>query len=215
MSPRQSGWRSLGEWRPRRAGVAQTGPLAHAFITRNPLLPEDYFAPKGGVDDLVLKINKNVDHSLLDCPGKYTVEVAHFTGEVILDQNKIRAIESGAKPGPETAKQGLAAAAKKAHDMTEGLRMIGYEAYEFHDRDKSLVTVGSFDSLGAPGPDGAFKFSPQVNFIIERFGAETVHGSGKTGAIKPKSFIGIFFDVEPIPIEVPKRSISQQLTAGR
>ena len=44
----------------------QPGPLAHAFITRNPLLPEDYFTPKNGVDELVLKINKNVPHSLLD-----------------------------------------------------------------------------------------------------------------------------------------------------
>ena len=104
--------RSLAVWRSLQAGVRdlpqyiegrkQTGPLAHAFITRNPLLPEDYFAPKGGVDELVLKMNKNVEHSLLDCPGKYTVQVAHFTGEVIINQSEIRAIESGAKAGPES-----------------------------------------------------------------------------------------------------------------
>ena len=40
-------------------------------------------------------MNKNVTHSLLDCPGKYTVQVAHFTGQVIIDQREIRAIESG------------------------------------------------------------------------------------------------------------------------
>ena len=106
-------------------GRRQTGPLAHAFITRNPLLPEDYFVPKGGVDDLVLKINKNVKYSLLDCPGKYTVQVAHFTGEVIINQSEIRAIETGAKAGPESTKQGLAAAAEKAHELTEALRHEG------------------------------------------------------------------------------------------
>ncbi len=110
-TPDDSQSRSLAVWRSLQAGVQglpqyiegrkQTGPLAHAFITRNPLLPEDYFAPKGGVDELVLKMNKNVKHSLLDCPGKYTVQVAHFTGEVIINQNEIRAIETGAKAGPE------------------------------------------------------------------------------------------------------------------
>ena len=89
-------------------GRKQNGPLANAFITRNPLLPEDYFVPKGGLDELVVKMNKNVKYSLLDCPGKYTVQVAHFTGEVILNQNEIRAIETGDKTGPESTKQGLA-----------------------------------------------------------------------------------------------------------
>ncbi len=135
MPPAEAQSRSLAAWRSLQASVRdlpkfiesrkQTGPLAHAFITRNPLLPEDYFAPKGGVDELVLKMNKNVKHSLLDCPGKYTVQVAHFTGEVIINQSEIRAIETGIKPGPESTKQGLAAAAEKAHELTEALRIKG------------------------------------------------------------------------------------------
>ncbi len=150
--------RSLAWWRKIQAqagaaipkeieGRKFNGPLCRAFITRNPLLPEEYFVPKTGLDELVVKMNKNVKYSLLDCPGRYTVQVAHFTGEVVLNQGEIRAIESGSRPGPESTKQGLAQAAEKAHELTEALRMKGWEAYEFHDRNSSMVTVGHFDAV--------------------------------------------------------------------
>jgi hypothetical protein len=162
------------------------------------------------VDELVLKINRDVEHSLLDCPRKYTVQVAHFTGEVIINQGEIQAIEKGIKAGPESTKQGLAAAAEKAHQLTEALRIKGFEAYEFHDRDKSLVTVGSFDYVGGPGPDGTFQFSPRIKQIVDIFSAKEVKGG--SGARQPGSLIGIYFDSQPIILEIPKRSISRQLT---
>ncbi len=169
-TPEETQSLSLGSWRSLLIpGRNQTGPLGHAFITRNPLLPEDYFAPKGGVDDLILKINQGVEHSLLDCRGKYSVQVATFSGEVIIKQSDIQAIERGIKPGPESTKQGLAAAAEKAHKLTEALRIKGYEAYEFHDHNASLVTVGSFDSVGTPRPDGKTEINPQAYKIIEFF----------------------------------------------
>ena len=40
-------------------GRKHKGPLAHAFITTNPLLPADYYAPKGGVDEFVRRLNKD------------------------------------------------------------------------------------------------------------------------------------------------------------
>ena len=72
--------------------------MGHAFITTNPMLLSDYFVPKGGIDELVLRMNKGVTHSLLDCPGKYTVKVATFTGAVVLDQQEIHKIQNGDKP---------------------------------------------------------------------------------------------------------------------
>jgi hypothetical protein len=140
------------------------------------------------------------------------VQVAHFTGEVIINQNEIRAIETGAKAGPESTKQGLADAAQKAHELTEGLRMKGFDAYEFHDRYASLVTVGSFDSVGTPRPDGKIEINPQVHQIIEVFRAKPGGVPGRPDAMKIESLVGIFFDVQPIPVEVPKRSIRRQLT---
>ena len=181
------------------------------FITRNPLLPEEYFVAKTGLDELVVKMNKNVKYSLLDCPGRYTVQVAHFSGEVILNQGEIRAIESGSRPGPESTKQGLAQAAEKAHELTEALRMKGWEAYEFHDRNSSMVTVGHFDSVGAPQADGTVRYIAEVQRIIDVCGIQQVEKPGQPPAFKMQSCVGIFFDPQPIPIEVPRRSISRQL----
>ena len=91
--------------------------MRKAFITTNPLLPDEYFAPKG-IDRLVLEMNQPVKFSLLDCPGKYTVKVATFTGRVVIDQKQIEEIEKKGKPFDSQ----LAEAADKAHKLTMALR---------------------------------------------------------------------------------------------
>ena len=88
--------------------------------------------------------------------------------------------------------------------------MKGWEAYEFHDRYASIVTVGSFNSVGTPRPDGKTEINPQVHAIMKTFGAEKL----PTGQYSPRSLAGIFMDVQPIPVEVPKRSISRELARG-
>ena len=55
------------------------GPMGAAFVTRNPLLPEELFVAKG-IDPFVYEMNKDLPHSLLKCPGKYTVRIASFRG---------------------------------------------------------------------------------------------------------------------------------------
>jgi len=180
------------------------GPMGHAFITTNPLLPKEYFIPKG-IDDFVLKMNKGVTHSLLDCPGKYTVQVAHFTGRVTLNQREIEDVSKGAK----VKESRLAEAAEKAHKLTEALRMKGWKAYEFHDRYASIVTVGSFNSVGTPRPDGVTEINPKVHAIIETFKAQQASTPGKlAGAFVPKVVVGIPCDIQPKPVHVPKRSIA-------
>ncbi|MEN6494096.1 MAG: hypothetical protein ABFD16_07385 [Thermoguttaceae bacterium] len=174
------------------------GPMGHAFLTTNPLLPKDYFAPKG-VDKLVLAMNEGNRYSLLECPGKYTVQVAHFTGRVIIDQKAINAIEKGEK----SFKSGLIQAGEKAEKLCEALRMKQYEAYVFHDRYASIVTVGSFNSVGSPRADGRTEINPDVHAVMKAFGAEQV-----AGGMKPKELMEIQFDIQPIPVQVPKRSIS-------
>jgi hypothetical protein len=186
------------------------GPMGHAFVTTNPLLPAEYYAPRKGIDELVLKMNKDVTHSLLDCPGKYTVQVAHFTGKVVINQQEVEAIEKG-----KEMQSSLTQAAAKAHDLTEALRMKGWEAYEFHDRFSSIVTVGSFHSVGAPRKDGKIEINPQIHAIMKTFGAEPQKLPGNLkGQLVPKTLVGIGFDIQPIPVEVPKRSISRELARG-
>ncbi|MFN3151859.1 hypothetical protein [Bremerella sp.] len=184
----------------------EKGPMGNAFVTRNPLLPEEYFRPKG-MDELVLKMNKDNQYSLLNCAGKYTVRVATFRGAVELDQKKIDQIEknnivSGTR---------LAVAAEKAEKLAGALRKQGVEAYTFHDRSESIVTVGSFETVGTPRRDGKIEINPQVKRIMDGYkggtGTATIEG-GTAPSYKPKSLNGIVFDVQPLPVEVPKVSIA-------
>ena len=174
------------------------GPMGQAFVTTNPLLPKEYFAPKG-LDELVIKANEGVKHCLLDCPGKYSVQVAHFTGRVVIKPDEIRAIESGQKE----MESDLAKAAFMAHQLTDALRMKGYDAYEFHDRYASVVTVGSFDWVKRTAPDGKEEINSAVMDIIETFRG----GKNVGDKIESRSLVGIPFDPQPIPVHVPRRSV--------
>jgi hypothetical protein len=201
-----------GERRARQlwAERKNRGPMGHALVTTNPLLPPDYFAPKG-IDKFVAQMNSGVKHSLLDCPGKYSVKVATFTGHaILLDRKNQEALEKGVTP-----KSWLEDAAKNAHTLVSELRAQGVEAYEFHDRSSSIVTVGSFQSVGTPRTDGKTEINPQVHAIMKHFGAETkIVESRVPGQVtqpqvgKAKTLAGIPFDVQPLPVEVPKRSLA-------
>lgn len=187
------------------------GPLSHAFVTRNPLLPREYFAPHG-VDALVASMNHGVENSLLDCPGKYTVQVATFRGEVLIDQKKIKEVQ---QLGNKVSGR-LAEAAEQAHQLTRLLRKRGVEAYEFHDRQESIVTVGSFNSVGTPRNDGKTEINPAVLRTMKTYGAQRqeIPGIGQHG-LAPRQLGGITFDVQPKPVEVPQRSIATDYARSR
>ena len=142
------------------------GPMGQAFITRNPMLPDSFFAPSG-FDSLVEQMNRGVKHSLLDCPAKYTVRVATFRGTSELDQRKVKEIVQSGR-----MESRLAEAAEKAHILVTNLRKRGVEAYEFHDRTESIVTIGSFQSTGSERSDGKTEINPAILKIMERYGAQ-------------------------------------------
>jgi hypothetical protein len=143
----------------------------------------------------------------LDCPGKYTVQVATFKGKVIIKQDEIREIERGKPMQGE-----LADAAKKADTLTRALRMKGFEAYQFHDRYASIVTVGNFDSMGLPQPDGKIEINPGIHRIMKTFGAKQTAVPGTGQQVTPlNTLVGIPFDIQPIPVQVPKRPVSVAL----
>jgi hypothetical protein len=150
----------------------QRGPMAKAFMTHNPLLPKEYFVPKG-VDDFIAKMNKGVEHSLLDCPGKYTVQVATFRGKAVLQTSSKMpdAPASFSWPWQKDKSDALTEAAEDAHLLTDELRAHGFDAYEFHDRTQSIVTVGAFNDVGQRGADGQIAATPQIQKIIETFSA--------------------------------------------
>lgn len=185
------------------------GPMRHALLTTNPLLPEEYFKPKG-IDSLVLKMNEGVKYSLLKCPGQITCKVATFTGQVTVDQKIIEEIENGKK-----FESRLEKAAERAHELAVALRAKGYEAYEFHDRYLSMVTVGSFDAVGTPRPDGQIEINPKLHKLMETFSAPKQSLPGQAAPKIGDPFVvqtkigKIPCDIQAIPVQVPKRSISR------
>ena len=215
-----TGWRMLQRqvYEAIDSEKKKKGPMGHAFITTNPILPRDHFVPKG-IDPAIVALNDGVPYSLLDCPGKYSVQVATFKGKVVMKQEEIRRIENGQAEMDSK----LASAAMKADRLTRALRMKGYEAYQFHDRYASIVTVGSFNSKGLPRADGRIERDPRINKIFEIFGPDTEKANelrdalqakemaGHTLATPVKNLIGIPFDVQPILINVPRRSASAAL----
>jgi hypothetical protein len=148
------------------------GPMAQAFFTRNPLLPREYFVPKG-VDPFVAKMNEGVEHSLLDCPGRQTIQVATFRGKSILQTSAQE--EKTAKPfwsrKSSDDQNPLVEAAENAHLLTKELREHGWEAYEFHDRTESIVTIGSFAEVVQRLADGRVLAAPQAQKILQTFDA--------------------------------------------
>ncbi len=176
--------------------TAGKGPMHLAFVIPNPLLPEDFFT-RQEVDKFVLDMNADVTNSLLDCPGRYSVRVATFTGAGTFDQ---KAIESG---GKDVEFQGrLVEAAEKAHRLTESLRRAGWQAWEFHDRESSIVCVGSIDQLAVPQSNGTPGVHPEITRIVRELGPDPAKLA--VGQILPRTIDGVMLDVQPKPIDVPR-----------
>ncbi len=191
----------------------EAGPMANAFVTRNPMLPPEYFdSPQ--VDSFVRRLNEDKLHSLLECEGKYTVIVRTFEGYATI---------VGADQEEEftPSMKRLDKFAADANKMVMALRKKGEEAYQFHDRQRSLVTVGSFDKLGRELPDGGFEYAPEIRRVIDKYQAFNVRPelarqipSGAKGSAANNAAM-IPFDVEPTPIAVPKVSKRSLYTATR
>ena len=199
---------------------ADKGPMHLAFMIPNPLLPEDYFR-RQEVDAFVQEMNADVTHSLLDCPGRYSVRVASFTGSGVIGQaaestpaggslidvsKLVGAMRGQGWQDPKLrsvqTESRLVEAADKAHRVTVALRRAGWQAWEFHDRESSIVCVGTIDRLTVPQAEGPAVVHPEITKIIAALGPNPAKLA--QGVIEPRSFDGIFLDVDPKPIDVPR-----------
>ncbi|WP_149498616.1 hypothetical protein [Roseiconus lacunae] len=175
-------------------------PMATAFLTRNPMLPEDFFQ-QPEVDSFVQELNEGMDYSLLESKGKFTVVVRTFgaCGTIAGAKNSEKF-----KPSAERMDQ----FARQAGKMVKALRKQGHEAYQYHDRDRSIVTIGSFDSLGRE-IGGHFEYSPEIKRVMTEFSALNAPNSRSLNggkAYMANHVAMIPFDVQPAPIAVPKAS---------
>ena len=180
-------------------------PLLGAFGTLNPMLPPDIVNQKGYVDPFVERLNSDSKYSLLNNPGRFTVRVATFTGETIIKQDEVKQILSGRIDKKVTGKT-LAQAGINASRLCAALREKGVEAYEFHDRYSSIVTVGSFHQVGSMDAMGMVEPIPEIARIFETYkGVYRQPTTDNMLPYMPKSLGGIEFDVQPTVIMVPKK----------
>ncbi|MCC9602054.1 hypothetical protein LOC67_15940 [Stieleria sp. JC731] len=193
--------KSFGQKLFKSAKGRSRNPMSTAFLTRNPLLPEDFFQ-QPEVDSFVQELNEGMKYSLLENDGKFTVVVRTFgacgTIEGAKNSDKF-------KPSAERMDQ----FARQADKMVKALRKQGHEAYQYHDRDSSVVTIGSFESLGRELPNGQFEYAPEIRRVMNEFSALNSQNSRSINggqAFMANHVAMIPFDVQPAPIAVPKAS---------
>jgi hypothetical protein len=195
-------------WRSNTAAINGKGPLYMAFGVMNPMLPPEN--QHGNIDKLVEALNADSLYSLLKCPRRYTVRIATFTGKIIIRQDEIKEIEAGKKPFSSGKTSELEIAGKAATKLCKVLREQGVEAYEFHDRFASFVTIGGFDSYGQELPNGMIELHPEIAKIMEHFQGKPATQGVQPGTIahEPVRIAGIECDVQPMIIEVPRKGHS-------
>lgn len=197
------------------AQYAGYGPLGGAIPVPNPLLPPEFFNHKGVVDPFIAKLNSDSKYSLLNNKKTYTVRIATFSGDTAITKSSDNAGD---------LKSRLQYAGVRAAALCEALRNQGVEAWEFHDRDCSFVTVGSFDQYGTLQSDGHTELNPQVASIMTKYGGSLVDGEDgrskyraytivveipdpNSSSFAPKKKkLSIACDLRPIIIVVPQRS---------
>lgn len=177
--------------------------LGKAFITRNPVLSGDSADHKVR-DPLVLKLNSGVEHSLLDNKGKYTLIVATFNGN-----SKIKPAQFGDfdKRLERREHVGLDQALIESWELAKTMRAQNIEAYVYHERFRSIVTVGSFNSDKDPAIRrmyeafrAKYKQHPQTGSDILLAESIQIPGTGKGD----RPLRAWAMDPEPQLIEVPR-----------
>ncbi len=148
-------------------------PLAMAFMTMNPLMPPEEVAAYRNVDNFVLKLNHGESNSLLENPGKFTLVVATFAGQSGVETPLGFGGRIGESFDDKDVKNDLDIAAEQARVLCGTMRQVeNVDAYVWHDRYQSVVTVGAFSSVN-DSSIGAMKArfgaKQQVNALVPRY----------------------------------------------
>lgn len=153
------------------------GPLSGAFLTINPMLSAEEVSQRK-VDPLLVRLNAGRKDSLLSNQGKYTLVVASFRGKA----------QFVSKPSDEEFEisRSLDEAGHHAevlcHALREQKQYYGrqFDAFVWHERDRSLVCIGSFNSDDDP-------LIPRMyEFFAER---KQVNAQTQTEVVMPQSLL--------------------------
>lgn len=146
-------------------------PFSRAMLVPNPLLTPDELQKRKDFKELSY-LNKGIEYSLSKNPSKLTLVVATFHGDSISVQNsgdsenarRIKNFEKGLKKS-----QSLDKAYKQSYQLVQLMRNQNFEAYVWHDRYQSYVTVGSFNN----------KNDPRIQKLFQRFRAKEREHNGQ------------------------------------
>ncbi|MCH9653486.1 MAG: hypothetical protein K0U86_11310 [Planctomycetes bacterium] len=192
----------------------QPGPLSGAFLAINPRLSPQEVANRKQ-DPLIAKLNSGIEYSLLKNKGKYSLVVASFYGNSVT-----KTATSRFQNASKTLKVGksLDLAAENAWRLAKALRnakSYGFpagaardiDAYVLHEKYRSIVTVGSFDSPDDPRLTAyaklfGSKMKPHPETNVESMTAEYFVIPGKTPQSPP--IASWVFDPKPTLMRVPK-----------
>lgn len=177
---------SWGNQQNYKSTPGQPGPLSGAFMTINPLLSPDEVASRKQ-DPLLARLNSGSDMSLLENKAKYSLVVASFYGTSVTQIGFAKSQRLGT----------LDEAAEEAWQLAKMLRARNFDAYVLHERYRSVVTVGSYNSND--DPDIARKYerfrakvkrdaqTGKESLVAESFAAPlNRNGSLKTWVFDPK-----------------------------
>lgn len=173
-----------------RAPKKAKGPFWRAFVTPNPYTPKDYLYSQSP-DPLLRQMNRS-KFNLYRCPGRYSVNVATFSGRSRVEYHKHK-LDEFINELEHTDQDRLQRAAIDAEELAKALRAKRWEAYVFHTRNQSQVTVGSFND----------EKDPRIQQVIEIFRATQ---KGNPPEPHRKRLGRWQFDPTPLPIIVPRPS---------
>ena len=192
----------------------QPGPLSGAFLTINPLLSPQEVA-KRKQDPLIAKLNSGVEYSLLNNKGKFSLVVASFYGNSVTETATSRFANASES---ETVSNSLDKAAQNAWLLTKALReakkhgfpagnATDIDAYVLHEKYRSIVTVGSFDSPQDPRIEAyaklfGSKMRPHPETGVEAMTSEYFIIPGASAGAPPLA--SWVFDPRPTLMQVPR-----------
>lgn len=184
------------------------GPLSRAFLTLNPMFTEEEIQQMAFDKDPLLKqLNKGQNFNLLMNPQKYSLIIATFQGSskhvLATGEDQERKATSKFDLMLDNKKNiSLDKAAQSAWTLVHLLRNQGQEAYVFHERFRSVVTVGGFSDPN----------DPRIAKLVEAWGPKMIpdpktHQDVLTPEIRqidgndPQLFV---LDLVPTLMKVPK-----------
>ena len=146
--------------------------LDKALVTFNPFVPAQNMY-SGRRDPLIAQMNEG-PRTVLNAPGRYTLEVASFYGRSTFDVDGAKLMSTDVLKGSPLRRaheeaENLATALAK----TPEIREKGLPVYVYHDRDSSRVFVGVFQAQNDPN-------AAQVReYLIRNTVPLMDHGPGK------------------------------------